>query len=542
MTTTFKDLTSENLLCAKIDDPIIKNGTPHFEFNRWCEQFVTTNSVFVDTCGGIGILPLMMSRRCKEVLCESESPKCLINTANINKMNNIKMGIDIFPDNVDFIRLTRKIDPDLLKFTGYCPVVIPYELQMWIEGIGYETDILPKRMEYLICTHPDSKKNQIRKDNNTYLDMISAAQKLVSQSRYYEAHHMLTDANQLYPTTPYSYLTDEMKTMYAHYIGDKSLGMQSCENIIMSYDHGFGSRNKAMDTYKFYSTPIKYTQRTNILFETPQNYVQTSSSMIKTGNSYLMNVRVVNYTIADNGSYIIRDPHNIVRTRNFLVFLGKELYTISVVELIDESGIKLLDNPRICGLEDVRLIDDESLFCTRVDVNGTPSIFHCLFKKNGVITNCKHINMGGPLRCEKNWMPFKCDENKLHFIYTCDPLVLCQLENNNVTRVIESNMSSLRVDEFRGSAPPIRYNDGWLFTVHQVHHAGKRKYYHRLVWTKEFKEYKYSKLFTFETPNIEFNLSICYNGFEILMVYSVEDTGTHIAHVSNSTVHKMLFD
>ena len=93
---------------------------------------------------------------------------------------------------------------------------------------------------------------------------------------------------------------------------------------------------------------------------------------------------------------------------------------------------------------------------------------------DGQYKNVKVVNSPTNNNCEKNWLPIA---NTNTFIYGWHPLRIVDDSGNILKTVKTPPLFNL----FRGSAPPIRYEDGWLSLVHLVEYTKPRTYYHCFV-------------------------------------------------------------
>ncbi len=205
------------------------------------------------------------------------------------------------------------------------------------------------------------------------------------------------------------------------------------------------------------------------------------------------------------------------------------------IELIDHSGVQLYPKD-IRGLEDIRLFGDHELFCTYLEVNEkrTPQMCYAQYQDSGIIKHLKPMHVKPTLECEKNWLPMIIND-EVHIIYSFDPFKMYKLnrELGDLEPVKEIKISDKYLGDFRGSANPIRYNGQWLATIHQVYYNSPRKYFHRFVlFDEHFTTIKYSKIFYFESPNIEYTVSLCHSPNGILIPYSIRDNCSKIGVLS----------
>lgn len=350
---------------------------------------------------------------------------------------------------------------------------------------------------------------------------------------------------------PFSSVNEDL-SIVSYYIDRHEEGRICCERVLASPFQD--KKNTCMANIAFYLKPLSKNSELSIHYELPPNFFPSSPSAIQYNGGYLYNIRAVNYTIRDNGSYDIRDEKGIVRTKNFVLLLDKKFEVTSSFELSDDLSVM---NPRypshILGLEDVRMFKDNDnnkyffATCCETKPQFCPRIVFGSFDDTGKLLFVKVLNIpNNPNNsCEKNWLPFVTSNNEIRFIYTTSPLTIYQI--NKIT--FDVSLVHVHQDErfndyeFRGSAPPIRYLDGWLFTIHQVLYSTPRKYYHRFVWYNDsFTLRKYSPLFYFEKIGIEYNLSICpsLTTDDLLLTYSINDSCQKICSVTKEYVQKAL--
>jgi len=322
-------------------------------------------------------------------------------------------------------------------------------------------------------------------------------------------------------------------------------GYNYCDDLILANDIDWKIRNTALLNQSNYMSKLSVDKIMEVKYQLSNIYKNSSASIISNEDKYLMCLRYVNYSIRNDGSYNIFDPNNTVRTRNILLTLNKELNIEDAVEMVNTSDTYLFST-HIVGLEDVRLFGDKYLFCTNLEVNNqaVPQICFCEYdNKTGGVNKIYPLQVANKLQCEKNWLPF-IDNDKIYFIYSFEPFRIYELnsETRDIKLVKETKIyKNKNLDTFRGSASPIPYKNGWLFSIHQVHYSNPRKYFHRLVWmNKEFNDLRYSNVFYFEAVTIEYNLSICHSDNGLLLTYSQNDNSTKICLLNYKILDDML--
>lgn len=216
----------------------------------------------------------------------------------------------------------------------------------------------------------------------------------------------------------------------------------------------------------------------------------------------MANVRYVNYWI-ENGTYFTKDS---VPVQTYNAYINLE--TNEVIAKMLDSSIKLEQfETNVKGLEDIRLFTNgNQIKFTATSVREyQKDVLRVItgdYNTNGNYENVRVLNPPTNNECEKNWLPIK-DTNK--FIYGWHPYTIIDDNANTISVTQTPPLFNL----FRGSAPPIRYNDDWLSLVHLVEYSTPRKYYHCFVKLDSNLLPKYISLpFVFKSISIEYCVSI----------------------------------
>lgn len=545
---------------------------------QWCEQYLTSQGVFIDIGSDIGSFSTNLSKVCRSVYAFETNIILykkfveITNTDNI-VINHIDNYNDVFhfdipkTDQVQLIKINTDNINVLSDATGF---LIDHKFPPMIIKVNQNKDILehlkilgygihPVRgceNFYLAGDHAEYKKEDdidileemsnteiiskysieeldqqyrsgslIEKDWNVYQELSKHYR---FKSKHKDSYDCATLALKSAPQNKQFLLYEEI-SIVAFYINKKDEGYNACDKVIFSHEAKHDLRNSTLNNQAFYMSKMPFSKVITVDFVPPPNFIGTSASIVPDGNGYKICLRTVNYSINPKGGYIMRDPNNVVRTRNFLLSMNSNLKTEKSVELINKSNTKLY-NSHIVGMEDARLFGNNEFFCTDLEVNDrqVPQICYCKYDDNGDVISIKPLAVTPHLQCEKNWLPFRVDDD-IYFVYNSHPLKLYKLEDENVKLVKELKLSDSRLDDFRGSASLIPYKNGYLCTIHQVYHSNPRKYFHRLIWyDKDFTTMKYSNIFYFESASIEFNLSICHSPEGLLVAYSCNDNSSKI--------------
>lgn len=148
-------------------------------------------------------------------------------------------------------------------------------------------------------------------------------------------------------------------------------------------------------------------------------------------------------------------------------------------------------------------------------------------------------------RCEKNWVPF-LHEGLPHLIYSYDPFIVFQpqLETGACHEVVRYT-PEYDLSHFRGSAAPIRFDNGYLMVVHEVSLTDdhSRIYFHRFVYLDDnFQVKKLSKPFIFRHDGVEFCLSMTtdHANKNLILGVGVEDREAYFCIVDLDVVRELL--
>jgi FkbM family methyltransferase len=425
-----------------------------------------------------------------------------------------------------------------------------------LRGIGYQVNQIPGYQHLFIAKdHPKrlAYLNTLEKSANEEYHTVVKLRCEGKRELAYQ--HILNGLkNAIKGSITWARLHEELGVIAYYMDNIKDKGLRACEEASLSRVP-WNIRNIVLFNQGFYMKPLEAKQHITLDIPCPDLYKPSSPSIIRTGDGYLVNVRLVNYTIVE-GEYKMRDPDNIIRTRNQLFHLDNKLLLTQEpsVELINAS-LTPMYQATCMGFEDVRLLSEDRFFSTALMTNdqNTPEVVMGRFSKNGLVKEVTRLQVADKLQCEKNWLPWIVDNNTIRFIYSWQPFRLFELNGTEQKELLNINLTERNLDTFRGSSPPIPYRyqgeDGMLMTVHQVHYNTPRKYFHRLVWISNdllincnpHAKFCYSEPFFFHSMNIEFNLSIvASNNKEVIFGYSIEDNSANLAVVDNIVIDRYL--
>jgi FkbM family methyltransferase len=630
----------------------LTQGIFEFPVIKWCEQYLTSSSTFVDIGAHMGTYAIILSPKCAKVFAfEAQASTCknLRVGVILNDRDNIQVhhcalgaqegmatlhqisedgggstldpniaarhitnstGTLVGTENVqmrtlDSFKLTN-IDFLKIDVEGYELEVIqgaihtlsnnyfpPFIFEAWTEEwfrpkreqlfnylttLGYVViPITGTTNMYMATNHPlravkGSKHAAIltkMMSGNFDIDWntisweacVEITDFLRRHSKHEEALDLIQIARGKVPEC-YSYHLDQQTALCAIFVGDISAyteGYEACERVILGCYGNADLKNQMLKAQIPYMKPLPASSIIPIHHTIHPQYVGSSSSIIPTATGFLLNYRAVNYTIDGDGGYMVRDARGIIWSKNYLLGLDKDLKIIPRIhntensldpeyplELRDGSGMTWYPR-QIRGMEDVRLFGQQQFLCTSLESNpqSIPQVCYGEYSPGtGIVSKFLPLKVTTQLQSEKNWMPFIW-KDEVHFIHTFFPLKIYQLNTaTGATTLIDTDLKispTADLSSFRGSGGLIPYNNGWLGSIHQVYHKTARNYFHRLIWfTEDFTSLKYSKVFYFDSPSIEFTLSLCLTDTTLLIPYSFMDNSSRIAVLPLTTLETML--
>ncbi len=342
--------------------------------------------------------------------------------------------------------------------------------------------------------------------------------------------------------------------------------LETIDRLILDKSTPERIRNKALQSLWDYARPLEHATFLPIKFSLPLiragsslRYVSLNPSIQKTDDGFLVICRTVNYKQKNGAIYRPIDSLDpVIRNKNFLLKYSKDMRFLWKKEIIDDFPGKKFENCPFRGLEDCRLIIDPSdsskisMLCTTLDLHPIylPSMALCtLQEEDHVVHTKKLVPLVPPKasfgRWEKNWLPYFKDE-LLHVVYSYDTFMTFKVnEKTGDCSYDDYYVPSYRFSDFRGSAPPISFDDGHLLMVHQtvpIKEHG-RIYLHRfLYFNNKWIITKVSRPFTFRHMGVEFScgMTLDHTNENLLIGVGENDEKAFIASVGVETVRSML--
>lgn len=325
------------------------------------------------------------------------------------------------------------------------------------------------------------------------------------------------------------------------------LGKNEEAQLILELAERDGYQGWEINQYKgFFVKPI-FTSPTMLPSSfVKEGYVASSPSLMKLGSDIFVNVRHVNYTALEYHLY----SGNAVSTRNVLYKIkseGDSLKFSNGIELVPTFNYEQKRGD-IVGIEDLRLFNYQgemyglgTHFFDRAD----PRVG--MFKiENDTISKFISLDTGST-GCEKNWLIFEEEAEKMTILYSHQPYTLYTVDRGgrlelSLKREMKSSLSNLR-----GSCNPIKLNDEWLGMTHEVvgvwdelNKKSMRRYYHRFIfYNKDKMPYKITYPFCFLVKGVEYTCGMILLNDNLLIGHSLYDNESFLSKIPLGKVLSM---
>ena len=355
----------------------------------------------------------------------------------------------------------------------------------------------------------------------------------------------------------YSYKIYYEYTICACYVGITNINNELM--IVLNECKDSNIINNVLSNMKFYkqilepTRMIDFTNTKHMIIGThAMRMNSSSSSIIKVDNQYVMNIRMVNYLIDNNGNYHDCEKHII--TTNKYVVLDSD-FTIVKEHQFKQDYIER----RYIGIEDIRIFHDSLdkglsnvLSDEKREINYIGTGYHqnnkigIVYGKYDLysekITDVNEINSAFTSSdCEKNWV-FTEYNNETHIIYKWHPLQLCKLDKkDNLIRLVKEIEMPTFFSLSRGSTCGSKYQQEMWFVIHIVSYEHPRHYYHCLaVFDNNMILKRYSAPFKFKGEPIEYCIGLIVEEDRVLMTYSCWDRTTQLAVYDKTYINDLL--
>ena len=203
-------------------------------------------------------------------------------------------------------------------------------------------------------------------------------------------------------------------------------------------------------------------------------YYGSSPCIIPSKNGYKMNIRLVNYKINPDGSYVVGD---VISTTNKLVQLDNKFHQVGDETIYTDIGEGRVVEGRgftLHGVEDIRIMERSGkLMFTGTICNSDHKIGMSMgeYKHNPSILEFEMLST-----CEKNWVLIP-GRDKLEVVYDWHPLCIKEIDTETgKTKDVVTRQTPSLFQHVRGSTNGIIYENHIYFFCHLVLHGNPRKY------------------------------------------------------------------
>lgn len=337
----------------------------------------------------------------------------------------------------------------------------------------------------------------------------------------------------------------------AYYTPDREEGCAANERLALGVGAPPEVAQTALNNAIFYAEPLPGAEYSRIQPALSPEYAPCNPSIVRTGDGYAINCRAVSYRIDAYQRYASLEADGILRTRNILMRLDRELRFIDQTDVV--CDLEPLRETVVRGLEDCRLVatrEGLGFTCTTAEFHPAGPIKISLVMLAGDGRIARHVPLSGYAddQVQKNWLPFVSpDSGALSAVYGYAPFVVLEIDPvSGVCHPVVVHEHQRPFDSFRGSAGPVplpaHAGGGHLLLVHEVAFSQLRYYLHRFVRTDdEWRITEVSRPFFFLHRGIEFACGMCvsHDG-DLLITLGTEDRDAWLCRVPMDTVLGLL--
>lgn len=351
----------------------------------------------------------------------------------------------------------------------------------------------------------------------------------------------------------------------AYYTGDKKGAWIRLDEQTLRARHDWNARNHLLSFQKWYDVPLNTwgTQRLRLdtakapwATEADKHIWEAYNPSIRTRKDkglYELVLRHANYSTVDAKHFPYRGREGFIVTRNVYCELDKDFAFTgqTPTELVVPKEQILHPTHHIQGIEDCRLLQGSTMTLAlatgRQLTQSSTNKISCVVwnpKTFALMTQQMTLPSGVPdAECQKNWLPFLWKDEP-HYVFRINPFTVCDFTGKRILEWKPSQECGWTLDGLRGSAAPIRTENGWLMVVHYSHYGdGGRRYYHRfLELDEDLVPRRMSVSFRLGTRNIEYVSGFTESLGEqsYILTYGVNDCEAYITHIDKGQVGSML--
>lgn len=347
----------------------------------------------------------------------------------------------------------------------------------------------------------------------------------------------------------------------------KKEGLELANDLALSRQIPEATKKKAQESLLHYIENLPHDRLEPIQISPPliregsdARFLPMNATIQKTKEGYDIICRTVNYaqTFGFLSPLDPLDPTKTILSRNYLLKYSKDFQFLSQQELVERLPLKrcatwTIQGWPIAGLQDCRLAqlgDEKWVACTVCDMSPycVPQVALCKLGAQNApaeleIERFALLKGPDPQRIEKNWLPF-VKNNELFTIYSYDPFTIYKpdLQTGQCETVLRYQAEQ-DLSNFKGSAPPIEFEGGYLVLIHEMIETSQRNYIHRFIYLDaDFRIKTISKPFTFCNLGVEYccGMALDESGKQLVLTISLEDRSAYLCFIDVSKIHKLL--
>jgi len=337
-----------------------------------------------------------------------------------------------------------------------------------------------------------------------------------------------------------------------YYTAYREEGLEANERLALGHGVPRHLSELAANNGAFYARPLPQATYVAIAPALPPLFAPCNPSILRSDDGYWINCRAVSYRIDDAQQWLACEADGVLRTRNFLLSVDRDLRFRDQTEIVADFPPARWSWVR--GLEDCRLVSHRgrlALTCSTCELHPSGMIQMSLVTLDERREAQEHVPLRGhgDNRVQKNWLPFEDPRTgELGAVYSCEPTTILRIDAaTGECRPLVERPTGRNLGHFRGSAGPLplpqRFGGGRLLIVHEVAMQGLRYYLHRFVLAdSEWRIVKASRPFFFRHLGIEFacGAALAHGDEELLITFGVEDREAWLARIFLDDVMALL--
>ena len=347
----------------------------------------------------------------------------------------------------------------------------------------------------------------------------------------------------------YTYKFDYEFSIIACYLGISNIN----DSIVKIFNNSSDDSilTNTMSNLKFYKDTLPNIKLIDLSFSeffdienVKKKFFSSSASITpnQNKNGYMINIRLVNYWINENGGYLNCD--------DYIISNNKYIETDKSFKVTKEKTFEFkLEEKRYIGIEDIRIFPDQNnhsklvYMGTSQHQNGTIGMLYGNYDPFYDYIISQEIKPSFcESWCEKNWVYFRY-KNENHVIYKWSPIHICKINSNtNELDIVEIKEGMPKIFlHVRGSSPGFKFYNEYWFLLHIVSFETPRHYYHILaIFDNEMNFKKHSAPFKFEGESIEYSLGLVVEDERVIIPYSTWDRTTKIAVYDKNLINERI--